>query len=259
MTDPIRLLDSSSLDEGARRVLDAGARLAPPPGAAEELWHAIAAALPPGLPPAGGGPAGGDLGPALPPGAAAPAGGGGAGLATGAGAALSAGALVKTALVGFSIGLGVLFVGGTSARFVAAPAGGAPAAATRLAASAVPAAIPGTAPSPREEAPLPAAAPGREAPSVTVALAEDALSAEARRVAEARAVLHAGDGAAALAVLRAAAREFPAGELAEERAVLEVEALVALGRRSEAEAAATTLLGRHPRSPHAARVREALR
>ena len=150
-------------------------------------------------------------------------------------------------------------MGGTSARLVAAPAGGAPATSAALAASATPAASLGTTPSPQEEAPLPAAAPGREAPSVTVALADDALSAEARRVAEARAVLHAGDGAAALAVLRAAAREFPAGELAEERAVLEVEALVALGRRSEAEAAAATLLGRYPRSPHAARVREALR
>lgn len=254
MTDPLRLLDSGSLDEGARRVLDAGARLAPPPGATEALWSALAAALPPGFPPPDGGPAGGDLGPALPPGAAGSA----AGAATGAGAALTVGALAKTAAVGFSIGLGVLFAGGTGARLVTAPTE-----AAMASAMVVPSAAPVTAigPAPRSvgAAPLATAPLGHPTPNVTVARADDSLSAEARRVAEARAVLRVGDAAAALAVVRAAAREFPTGELAEERAVLEVEALVALGRRSEAETAAATLLGRYPRSPHAARVREALR
>ncbi len=257
MTDPLRLLESGSLDEGARRVLDAGARLAPPPGATEALWSALAATLPPGFPPPDGGPAGGDLGPALPPGAAGSAAGGGGGAATGAGAALTVAGLAKTAAVAFSIGLGVLFVGGTGARLATAPTE-----AAMASARVVPSAAPVTAiePAPRSlgPAPLAAAAPGHPTPSVTVPRTDDALSAEARRVVEARAALRADNAAAALAVVRAAAREFPTGELAEERAVLEVEALVALGRRSEAESAAAILLGRYPRSPHAARVREAL-
>jgi len=258
MTDPIRLLESGALDEGAQRVLDAGARLAPPPGAVDELWGALAAALPPGLPPAGGGPAGGDLGPALPPSGAGAAAGGVGGVATGAGAALTIGGLVKTATVAFSVGLGALVAGGTGARLAAVPTE-APTPSAVVVTSAMP--VTGIEPAPRPVGPtqLAAAPPGHRAPGVTVPRADDALSAEARRVAEARAVLRGGDGAAALAILRAAAREYPTGELAEERSVLEVEALLALGRRGEAEAAAATLLGRYPRSPHAARVREALR
>ena len=57
----------------------------------------------------------------------------------------------------------------------------------------------------------------------------------------------------ALRLLDAHARDFPRGQLALERDVLRVDALLRLGRRSDAEAVARSLAGRAPGSPQAER------
>lgn len=83
----------------------------------------------------------------------------------------------------------------------------------------------------------------------------DALTLELRLVDGARLRL-AVDPASALSQLDAHARDFPHGQLALERDVLRVEALLRLGRRSEAEAAARSLAARAPGSPQAERASE---
>ncbi|MBN2197552.1 MAG: tetratricopeptide repeat protein [Polyangiaceae bacterium] len=277
MTDPPRLIeDDEALGEGARRVLDAGVRLRPPPGATDRLWTLLLATLPPIVPPPTGG------GPSSPFGGPAPAGSGsvagsaangagGSGLGGGLGAAshpgatvvaggglvLSATTLGKTAVVGFSVGLTSLFVGGLGSRLATsvAPSRDVASSTTPAAKSVTLAQRPrlavtgdGLAHSPPDEATL-------SLPSAT----KDRLAREARLVETARGLLRARDPAGALSLLRTNAEAFPPGGLEQERAVLEVEALVALGHGEEAEARGKTILERYPRSPHAARLREALR
>lgn len=259
MTDPRRLFESAPLDEGARRLLEAGTRVGPPPGATEELWRALAATLPPGAPPPGGGPVEGGPGPALPPAGSAPLGGAATGSpAAGGTAALTLGTLGKTALIGFSLGLGVSFAGDTVARIAAPPPVVASAPNAARGSPSRPAGVSAATPSPDDVTP-PAVAAVPETPREPRSRLDDALAAEARRVGRVRALLRAGDATAALADLRALARDFPAGQLAEERAVLEIEALLALGQRTQAESTARTLLERSPHTPHAARIRRALR
>ncbi len=87
----------------------------------------------------------------------------------------------------------------------------------------------------------------RRAPPVA-----DALTLELRLVDGARVRL-ATDPTSALSQLDAHARDFPRGQLALERDVLRVDALLRLGRRSEAEAVARSLAARAPGSPQAER------
>ncbi|OJY25834.1 MAG: hypothetical protein BGO98_35125 [Myxococcales bacterium 68-20] len=87
----------------------------------------------------------------------------------------------------------------------------------------------------------------RRAPPVV-----DALTLELRLVDGARVRL-ASDPTSALSLLDAHARDFPRGQLALERDVLRVDALLRLGRRSDAEAVARSLAGRAPGSPQAER------
>ncbi|MGE0791478.1 MAG: hypothetical protein AB7S26_37735 [Sandaracinaceae bacterium] len=56
----------------------------------------------------------------------------------------------------------------------------------------------------------------------------------------------------ALALCETHAREFPRGQLVDERDVLRIDALRALGRDDEARARATRFLAAHPSSPHRA-------
>lgn len=102
------------------------------------------------------------------------------------------------------------------------------------------------APAPREvEAPV---APG--SPTEV-----DELRAEMALVREARQALQADRPAGALEVLDAHARAFPEGQMREDRAVLRIEALCAVGKGPQARAEAKQFLRAFPRSAHAERVR----
>jgi hypothetical protein len=80
----------------------------------------------------------------------------------------------------------------------------------------------------------------------------DALTLELRLVDGARVRL-AVDPTSALGLLDAHVRDFPRGQLALERDVLRVDALLRLDRRSDAEAVARSLAARAPGSPQAER------
>lgn len=80
---------------------------------------------------------------------------------------------------------------------------------------------------------------------------------EARDLQAARGFL-GRDPARALALAEAGAAEFPAGAFAQEWDGVAILALFELGRRSEAERRANAFLGRYPKGPYAAQVREAL-
>jgi outer membrane protein assembly factor BamD (BamD/ComL family) len=82
--------------------------------------------------------------------------------------------------------------------------------------------------------------------------------AESRRVADARALLLAGDARRALLELEAVRKDFPRGLLAQEREALAIEALGLLGERSEARQRADNFLRQYPGSPHATVVRKFL-
>jgi hypothetical protein len=74
------------------------------------------------------------------------------------------------------------------------------------------------------------------------------LAAEMRLLREARGLVEA-DPAAALGLLDQHRERFPRGALEEEREVYSIEALVALGRTTEAERRYLELRTDHPRSP----------
>lgn len=87
---------------------------------------------------------------------------------------------------------------------------------------------------------------------------ESSLREESAALASARALLRSGDPLGALAALDAAARRFPGGSLAQERAALTIEALAASGRNAQAAEHARAFLNAYPGSAHAARVRQFL-
>jgi len=59
-------------------------------------------------------------------------------------------------------------------------------------------------------------------------------------------------------VLEEARRDFPSGELSQEREALSIEALRELGQSAEARRRAQAFLARYPASPHAPIARRAL-
>jgi len=71
-------------------------------------------------------------------------------------------------------------------------------------------------------------------------------------------LLRSGQPRAALLVLEQAARDFPNGELSQEREALAIEALRELGNTTEARRRAEAFLARFPASPHAPIARRAL-
>jgi type IV secretory pathway VirB10-like protein len=85
----------------------------------------------------------------------------------------------------------------------------------------------------------------------------NSLSEEVAILAKATGALRAGRAAEALELLDEHGRRFPNGALAQERAGARIQALCALGRRSEAEAQLLRLARAAPRSPHVARARAA--
>ncbi|HEX5098623.1 MAG TPA: hypothetical protein VFV94_03955, partial [Polyangiaceae bacterium] len=109
--------------------------------------------------------------------------------------------------------------------------------------------------------PTPMAPPTPAAPSVATFpddTARNQHDAESRKVATARSLLRSGQPRAALLVLDEARRDFPNGELTQEREALAIEALRALGSTTEARRRAEAFLARYPASPHATLVRRAL-
>jgi hypothetical protein len=84
------------------------------------------------------------------------------------------------------------------------------------------------------------------------------LAEEVRLVDVARAALGGGDPRAALAALARHRAEFPSGALQVEVSVLGVRALLAAGRRAEAESEGSRVLAAHPTGPYAERVRALL-
>ncbi len=87
--------------------------------------------------------------------------------------------------------------------------------------------------------------------------ADDKYLQEAMLVARARKAL-AYDAKATLQLTQQIAKEFPAGQLVEERRALEIRALARLGRDDEARSRAAGFLADHAKGPHAAAVRRAI-
>lgn len=86
---------------------------------------------------------------------------------------------------------------------------------------------------------------------------DDSVLREARMVAKARSHL-TGEPQRALSLVQQAEKEFPYGQLVEERRAIAIQALVALGREDEAHRHADAFLARYGRGAHAAAVRRAL-
>jgi hypothetical protein len=116
---------------------------------------------------------------------------------------------------------------------------------------------PGAAPAPADPpAPLPTIAapapdPAPRAVRPTAPRPADDLAAELALLRRARAALTGGTPAEALPLLDEFERRFGAGHLAEEGALLRVQALCDSGARARARAAAEQLVRRFPDSPHA--------
>jgi outer membrane protein assembly factor BamD (BamD/ComL family) len=72
---------------------------------------------------------------------------------------------------------------------------------------------------------------------------------------EARAELHAGDPRAALQTLERLRARSPKGVLAQEREVLTIQVLSALGDNAAAKRKAKEFLDAHPESPHTSQLR----
>jgi hypothetical protein len=261
LDDPARLLDArSDTTAGVRAVLRSGQRGVPGP---DQLAR-LAARLPLGPlpPPTGSSP----LAPVIAP--------------------LAAPSVVPGAIVGALLGLLVVAGwavrdAGSSRRDDSAAAAVVTKVATPIAAQSVaptrsvdapvephdPARAPGTSSAPRGPAPPGASVemPQNEAP---IAAASDApagagsppapgvagdLETEVHLLERARIALGADPGAA-LGLATEHARRFPGGALGQERELIAVTALVALGRRPEAQARAASLLERFPGSPYRGRL-----
>jgi outer membrane protein assembly factor BamD (BamD/ComL family) len=85
----------------------------------------------------------------------------------------------------------------------------------------------------------------------------ESASSESARLAEARVRLRK-DPSAAFAALESLRRDHPRGLLVQERELLTIEALHAMGNEQAASSRAQDFLTRYPKSPHTAAVRRVL-
>jgi hypothetical protein len=114
-----------------------------------------------------------------------------------------------------------------------------------------------------EPAPLAITTPPR-APDRPAKVVEDGrpranlLSLESRMLTDARAELHRGDPRAALATLERLRARSPKGTLTQERDVLTIQILSALGEAATANRKAKEFLDAYPESPHAPQLRRLL-
>ena len=100
---------------------------------------------------------------------------------------------------------------------------------------------------------------GNESPSeASTPIDTEQLGEEVRAVDHARSALEAGRASSALAALDSYDARFPGQRFAPEVLYLRVEALLRLGRRSEARAIAENLVMSYPNSPQAERARQVL-
>jgi len=126
-----------------------------------------------------------------------------------------------------------------------------------IAASKAAATVPPTATFPSEEG-RPSSANPPPVPNANPQVAVSGLEREVAQLDHARAALSAGQPVQALRELDMYRAQTPKGVLAAESVVLRVKALLALGQRSAAEAAARPMLVNAPQSRHAERLRELL-
>jgi hypothetical protein len=98
-----------------------------------------------------------------------------------------------------------------------------------------------------------AASPGTPRP-VPAPTLHGTLGPETAALDQARGALKAGDPAKTLGLVARYQREFPGGVLAQEAAVLRIDALAQQGNRRAAAAEARRFLNAHPHSPHAERL-----
>lgn len=250
-SDPPRLKSAASgSTEAARALLDRGRSEVPDAAAIARL----ASRLPLAPPPGGGAPA---------PGAAP-------------GAPIAAGASVApSAVIGAVLAIGVL--GGAwwqgSARDAPPPAPREPAAAiaapratTSPIATAIAAppeavtAAPATEPAPATASPAASPAPPpRDPPSAAANAGSPSPSASATAETEVELLRRARESlgsnpAGALAAAEEHRARFAGGVLAQEREVIAISALIALGRRADARARAARFVASYPRSVHRANV-----
>jgi len=87
------------------------------------------------------------------------------------------------------------------------------------------------------------------------AVMPDPLSVEAAMITEARAQLRRGDARAALATLGRLESRSRNGALGQEREILTIQALSALGETEDARRRARAFVASHPDSPHVAQIR----
>jgi hypothetical protein len=89
----------------------------------------------------------------------------------------------------------------------------------------------------------------------STARARDSLEDESAMLTEARAQLRSGDARASMATLDRLRTQFPKGVLVQEREVLGIEVLAALGDSEGASRKARAFSEAHPNSPHTAKLR----
>jgi hypothetical protein len=264
MTDPKRWSeDETELGDGELRLLRAGLKPGVPRGAKRAVWIALAAQLPSAV-------------------AAATT-----AVGTGTAGALTGASLVKAASIGVLLGATTMTAVTVVERHAAPSRLAEPAKALPHASSALRASVPArpSVPSIAPAAPLaeppavassppsgpertrapaePARAVAATLPASSVATFPDETArtqhdAESRKVATAQSLLRSGQPRAALLVLEETRRDFPSGELSQEREALAIESLRVLGNAAEARRRAEAFLTRYPASPHAALARRAL-
>jgi hypothetical protein len=265
MTDPRRWLDDGSEASPALRTLLASARRSDEPGAPR--LEALAARLAPLMGPPPGTPGAPPGTPGAPPGTpGAPSGTPGA--PSGAAAASAGGAALAVKLVVALVALGAI---GGGAWYLHGSRGSAPdrdptpsaaiVAPTASSTAPAPAAPPRIEPEPVAPIAAPVArpdqaarAPAHGADAANRRRDPDDGEAEGKLVVDAEAALVRDDAAAALGLTRSHAARFPTGAHAEERDRIAVEALVRLGNRAQASAAAERFFTRYPHSIYRARL-----
>lgn len=113
-------------------------------------------------------------------------------------------------------------------------------------------------PPPNEPAPKLEALPAAKPLASTAPARRPEPPSEVELVGKARSALR-GDPALALVITEEHRKAYPRGSLAEEREVLAIEALAALGRRGAARARAAAFEAASPRSAYAARIARAIK
>jgi hypothetical protein len=258
-SDSRRLLSTTGDEHEIERSLLRGLReVAAPPDAKAETWKRLQAQLAATAAVAVGAVAAQSASKAA-LGGAAEAGAGSAQTGLAASTAMRTGAI--------KLGLGVLVAGAMTVGAVALWPRGTPAIAPRMIVPAQAAPAPAVTPLRPDPPTVPAWDNPRANPAVPPdsrrthprrsepAVGPDPLSVEAAMITEARAQLRGGDARAALATLGRLQSRSRNGALGQEREILTIQALSALGETEDAQRRARAFMASHPDSPHVAQMR----